>query len=640
MARFDLESWVASPDAVGARFASRDLRGALGLFSSGRLKVPEGVAVLVRPEAGPERLVPTGDEAQGPFEAVAVRTGDHALEFRFPRLLAQGDFPFDVLAEVEVFVDASDPEALRDFAEAFLQARREAGRAELIAALAPRVEESVRKFVASRPADELARGDHSDALEASLRDELKKDLFEAGLSFSGLRRAEVRSEEFGKVLEERLGATVEEERARRQKIAREAKAAEAKDEILSNREVQDLLRKAQHEGALREIELRKEKLLAEKELQKVAEAAAEERLEKDARSVSNLKRVFEEAGLKDFFEKAVAVAREEARGGAKPAGGIDPRLHGVPEGRARRLLCAAGRRVLAFAPRKPAPAEVHDFGSELGMVRSVRVLGGKEGPLLAAGAQFGVWLKPLAGGPPRAFRISGAGANRGGVNAAALHGEALFATHSDFGLLRWALSEPGKSEALRRDLTGGRDTCRAAQVGPLERLFLSAGSEVISLLPESLDGTPTVFAGAPDAVTSVALTQRSLFAGTSGGEVLRWELAEPEAGPRREIAKRPDPVYMLKLCGLQGAPHLLVGSQGYAVLAKALEAEAEVSYPCDLPVRWVDGASDFLFGVEREGRRVYVFEAGNPRARPLEIPVDERVQDLAVWREADPAQGA
>ena len=639
MARFDLDAWAISPDAVGARFASRDLRGALGFLASDRWKVPEGVAALVRPEAGAERLFPAGDEAAGPFEAVAVRTGDHVLEYIFPGLLSAGDIPFDAAAEAEVFVDASDPVCLRDFAGVFLAGRREAGRRELAAAFGPSVEEVLRKFVSARKPEELVRGDHSDAVEAELRVALKKEFFEAGLTLSGVRRVEFQSEDFGKILEERVGATVEEERARRREIIREAWLKDQKAEVLTNREVSDLVRALEHEGALKELGRRREKLLAEKELQAISQKADEERLEKDARNVSSLMKSLEEAGFKDVFRKFLDIAREEARG-PLPVGSVDPRLHGVLEARTRRLLCAAGRRILAFRPGKPAPAEVRDFGAELGMVRSVRILDGEGGPVLAAGAQFGVWLEPAAGGDRRAFRIPGAGANRGGVNSAAAFGAFLYASHSDFGLVRWPLADPGKGEIVRRDLTRGRDTCRAVQCGPLDRLVFAAGNDVLSLLPESLEGTPSVFPGPGEAVTSVALTKRSLFAGTAGGEVLRWDLAAPDAAPRREIAKRPDPVFMVKVCAFAGAPHLLVGSQGFAVVAKALESEAEISYPCDLPVRWVDGASDFLYGVERDGRRIFAWEAGNPRAKPLEIPVDERIQDLAVWREAGPAPAA
>jgi hypothetical protein len=115
--------------------------------------------------------------------------------------------------------------------------------------------------------------------------------------------------------------------------------------------------------------------------------------------------------------------------------------------------------------------------------------------------------------------------------------------------------------------------------------------------------------------------------------VLRWEFESPDVAPRREIAKRPDPIFMLKVCAFNGLPHLLVGSKGYSVLTKALEMDMEVSYPSDVRIRWVDGASDSLFGVDRDGRRLMVWQAGNPRGRPMEIRSSERIQDLCVLLE-------
>ncbi|MHC5035706.1 MAG: phytochrome family protein [Planctomycetota bacterium] len=561
MARFDLETWLESSDEVGARFASRDLRGGLGLglFSADRLTVPRGVVAWVRYPDGSHRLLKGGEEAVGEFDAVVVKSRSVTLEIRLEDLLTQEDLPFAFVAEVEISVDCTDADALKDFAGVVLADRAAAGTANLTAYLRPEIEEGVKNYVASRAGADLARGDHSEAMETLFRENLRRPLFEAGLTLHDVQRVRFESDEYERILEDKIEATVEGERARRREIIRSAWVKDQKEELLSHREVQDLVRALEHEGALKEIERRREKLEAEKELQSLAEKAAHEKLEKEARNASNLMKILEDAGFKNVFENFLTIAKEEVHRDAAGKGtGVDPRLHGVPQGRTKRILCVASKQVLAFRPDQTAPAEVYSAAAmDLGMLRSVRIGRRGDREVILGGAQFGVVLFE-EGASPKGFPIPEAGDKRGGVNAAAIHGDRLYATHSDYGMVRWNLSEEGEGEIVRTELTKGKKTCRGVHVGALDRLFFAAGSDAYSLLPESLDGTPTIYTGDVDAITALTTTERSVFGGTAGGDVLRWDLSAPDVAPVREIAKRPGPIFMLKTCAIGG----LLGGRG------------------------------------------------------------------------------
>jgi hypothetical protein len=489
------------------------------------------------------------------------------------------------------------------------------------------MEEAARNYAAAHDAAYLARGERSAEIEAALRKGLERTLFEAGLTLRDVSQVHFESEEYKPILE-----------AKQRDIIRQAWLKDQKDEILSQEEVKDLVRALEHEGALKELERRREKLQAEKELQNLSQKAVEEKLQSSERTASNVVKLLEEAGFKNVVDSFRNLAREEVQSSTGALGsGLDPRMHDAPEARTRRILCVAGRRVLAFRPDQSQPVEVHSAeAGDLGMLRSVRVVRLGEKEVIAAGAQYGVYLFE-EGEPPRAYPIPSAGDKRGGVNAVALHKDRLFATHSDYGLIRWTLLDQRHeaAETVRADLTAGRATCRGVRIGPLDRLFLSAGSEIHALLPERIEATPTTYRGAPEAVTTFALTTLSLFAGTAGGEILRWELNDPDAPPRRAMAKRPDPIFMLKICALAGIPTLVMGSKTYSLVTRALEMDTEVSYPAEVRIRWVDGASDYLYGVDRDGRRLMVWEAGKPRSKPMEIRTQERIQDLFVWRETD-----
>lgn len=632
MARFDMDRWLQDEATIGARFASRDLRGGLGfgLFSPDRMKVPEGVAVRVTYDDGSVAVLEEGEEAVGAFQAVAVKTRPFRLLFELDGLLSREDLPFRFTAEIEAEIDAG-PDGLQDFAGAHLAEGDAVACDDLRRAFLPEVAMAARNFVASREAADLARRDHTAEIEVALHEALRRDFFEGGITLREVEQVRLHSDAYERILEDKIEATVEEEKANRREIIRAAWIKDQKDEILSHREVQDLMRALEHEGALKEIERRREQLMAEGELQKIAQDSAQRKLAEEARTASNMMKILEEAGFKNVFEKFLEIARGEVAGSTT---GVDPRLHGVPEDRTHRILCAAGREILAFEPRETRPAEVHALGAgDLGMLRSVQCARQGSRRVLVAGAQFGVYLLE-AGRPVAPFRIPGAGDKRGGVNAAAVLDGHLFATHSDYGLLQWPL-EGGEARFVRPDLTAGKKTVRGVQTGPLGRLLFAADAEIYSFLPGTLEGPPTVFAGASDSITALVATERSLFAGTAAGDVLRWEFEAPGEPPTREIARRPDPVFMVKTCSVAGLPRLLVGWKGYGLLAKALETETEVSYPCETRVRWVDGASDFLYGVDRDGRRLFAWEAADPRARPVELRSRERIQDIAVQRESE-----
>ncbi|MHC4777872.1 MAG: hypothetical protein ACYTFG_04755, partial [Planctomycetota bacterium] len=563
-----------------------------------------------------------------------VRSGHITLDFRLPEVLSSEDLPFEFTATAEVAVDTSDAEAVKDFGGFFLTDATEATFVTVRDALMHDVEEAARNYAASHEAAYLARGERSAEIEEKLRAGLKRILFEAGLTLHELTRVTFESEEYARILDGKIVATVEDEKTKRRDIIRQAWLKDQKDEILSKREVQDFVRALEHEGALKELERRKEKLAAEKELQVLAQKSAEEKIANTSRTASNVVKMLEEAGFENVLDNFLHIAREEVqtKTGAKGTG-IDARLHGVKEGRTKRVLCVAGRNVLAYRPDRATPEEVHSTeDGSLGMLRSVRVLNLGEKEVIAAGAQYGVYIID-EGERTRESRIPTAGDKRGGVNAIAVYKDELFATHSDYGLVRWKIMDEAEGGPIRADLTGGAQTCRGVKNGPLDRLLFAAGPKIVSLVPESVEGTPTVFQGCGDAVTTFAVTAMSIFAGTAGGEVVRWELASPDAPPRRAAAKRPDPIFMLKLFSVAGIPHLVVGSKSYSLLTTALEMDTEVSYPSEVRIRWVDGASDHLYGIDRDGRRLLVWETGNPRSKPMEVRSQERIQDLCVWPE-------
>ncbi len=643
MAKVDLDKWMADGMTVALRIRSEELRDFLGLniFSSGTLEVPPGAAALVMLGQGKTRMAKAGEKLEGDFEILLLKDRRFSMRVAVGDLRSADDYPFSLEAEISAGVDVLGEDAAADFAHTVMAELSEATTETVEKLLMPRIEEIARNFAASQSADDLARGDRSADVEKALRSGLRKLCFESGIDIDDVAGLKLASPEFEKVREARLGASMEEERSRRLEIIRQAWVKDQKNEVLSEKEVKEFIKALEHEGALKEIERRKQKAEAERELHAILEEKERAEVENEIRNASQAMELLEKAGFKNVFERFLEIAEKRGPGRS----GEDLRkaqAHGIRAGSTRRLLAASGGKVLAFDPSRPgqAPAESYDLaGLGLGMARSVRTDRVDGAPCVLAGGQFGLSLMCEADGfAPRVFRIPGAGENKGGVNSALVAGRSVFAAHSEFGIIRWPI-EGGEGKPARADLTSGENTVRGLRRGDDDTFYFAAGANVYSFISPDLEGTPTCYEGADSAVTALWVTRAAVFAGTKSGELFRWKIGEPR-GPQREIQKGVDPVYMIKTALVDGRPCLLVGWKGYGVLAKVLETDSQVQFLSDARIRWVDGESDYVFGVDREGRRILVWKTADKSKRHLEFVTDDRIQDIWVWRdEQEPSEG-
>jgi hypothetical protein len=306
--------------------------------------------------------------------------------------------------------------------------------------------------------------------------------------------------------------------------------------------------------------------------------------------------------------------------------------------RTRRLYAALGKSVLAFDPAaaaaREAPKETYDHGAgPLGYLRSARAVRTRDGRFVCAGAQRGVYV--TREGEPRdtrELRFPWEPKGQGGVNAVAYLDGYFYATHSELGLFRWDAYGIARPEQILPDVTGRNEATRGAVVGPDGRLWFSSGAEVYSA-DMIRGGTDVVeYRGASAEVTSFVVTASALFAGTRSGRILRWALSDPTA-PREVGLRKNEPIYMLKLAEIHGEPHLLVGAKEHGLSALSLEDGRTFDYRAEEQIRWVEGATDFVFGVSRAGYSIHVFEAGRLDREAFAIRLADRVQDISIDKE-------
>ncbi len=638
MGRPDLKTWLEDAEGIALRVDSADVGLLRRRLSHERLSVPEGVVAWVERPDGSARRARAGDEEEGPFVAVLVKDRRVGVALHAPELRTREDFPATADLELHVAVDIVSPEGLRDFGRHLFASGPAFTRRDLALFLGPPVEAALAALAAESPAADLCRGDPSERLEQELRGRLRRVLFEGGLELLAVRNAAVRCEEWERIRSEKVDAAVEEERERHRRVLREAWLKEQKNQALTRAELADFYKALEHEQVLKRLDWEKEKAARERELASLRAQLDGERGRGELRKVEDFLSVLDRAGVRDVFERYMDVlaGRGRARRRATEVGLPE----GLTDGRTRRILAATGPALLGFDPSDPdgsGPREAHDLsGAGVGAARSVRLLETPEGPLAVAGAQRGVVLVPLRGGSPRALPFPDGAGGTGGVNAAALAGASLVATHSEVGVVRWDLSDPrARGERVLASATDGARTVRGAQVVG-ETLYLAVADRVLAFVAAVFPGgTVTAYpAGAP--VTALVATRRHVFAGTADGRILRFPVGEPDRG-EPEIARRETPVTMLRPAFVNGEPSLLVAWTGYGVVAKALDSDVETPFHSESPIRWTDGGSDVIAGVTCEGRALHLWEPSRPKARWKRLASPHRIADLWMWREATTA---
>jgi hypothetical protein len=308
--------------------------------------------------------------------------------------------------------------------------------------------------------------------------------------------------------------------------------------------------------------------------------------------------------------------------------------------RTHRLLAVVGKEVLAFDPtsnlRRDAPREIYDFKhGGLGYVRSARTAVTERGRVLLCGAQYGIYVvgEGENAATARELRLPGKPRGQGGVNAASSFDGFVYGSHSEAGVCQWDLDGIQRPQALFPEVTSRYDSTRGVTVSDRGRLFFAAGPNIYAHDLVRPDRPLVVFRGTDESITAFVKTRDEVFAGTRRGRVLRWSVEDP-GSPRALHVRKANPIFMLRTAELYGDAHLLIGAKEHGLTAVSLEDGRSLDYRSPDQIRWVDGASDHLYGVTRGGYAIHVWEAGRIEEPAFTLQAPERIQDLFVDKHA------
>jgi hypothetical protein len=475
---FDISLLQTDDSLVAGAVSSTQL---FGVFRRA-LKVPSGWVALVIGHEGDRSTVASGDEiaATDTAEAVFVRAEALLLEFDVGTVSSSDEYLCEASAalSIEVSDKASD---LAAFRSAVMGPARQIELSTVCDYLQDDVRRTLVTWARERDATRLVDGRDADALETAIRDGVGPACFSAGLKPVGEVSATFRS------------------------AALDAVRAEAE------------------RGAVQ-----RDRLALDQQLRQAADAARREHLEHVGEMLARL----EEMALRSPDVSVIDLIRQfgEDQRGQLYRSLLRSRLDAAQD---QTLVVAAGEELIwldANAPERPIRRLRADVPG--GAVRSVHVLTDGDGRvMLAVGATAAVALLDPSSGQMQAtlnWDVPSDTTVRRGVNALAVSGRMLLATHSDLGVRCWSLDTPHESLPLLTNVTGPARTVRHVKTDASGQVWLSVDDVVLCLAGEDLAAAvPTQYTGSTAEVTALAVTDHEIYAGNADGQVVRWPMGQP-----------------------------------------------------------------------------------------------------------------
>ncbi len=595
MSKFDVRAWLGDRNVLAVRLTDQDGTG----FLRRRFHVPAQTVAFVSAAGDKPHVTYEGEEITGKFDAVLIKQGEAGVEYRLEGLIAKDEMPVTIEIMFYVQLESDEDVYIRDFCKNIFSTGSQFTTNDLKSYLGFDVRKVMGQFVGLHPVDELIRPHILSQAEGALRTELERTLFGKGLGFRKVGKFEASSRPYDRMKADRVRV--------QEKIERHEEALHDQD------------RRGERIKRLLEV-------VRSEDMQKMLDGVKDERLRgviyaklmgPDLRSLSALEM---QERLSDVDDDMLAVLlRALTAGMAAPAGGPGMALDGIPATRSVQVFVVAGLTVLTFEPQHPERRGEFRFAEPLRSVRLQGEGGGKEPT-----------ARILAGGKATCFVLDWGGTNqireyplpkgkrpRGGINSAAVWGEELFATHSEYGLARWRLDKPGeRAEVMFEELTHSHKTTRSVVVSSGGILFFASGSHLYSVDLNQRRLTPVHWKpNLQGSITSIDVSGEVVAVGSgddASGSVVAWKLDKPDSGS--VLVRKKEAVLGVHLTKIAGMPQVLFVTRDHGVVARVLGQSLETIYQSgEHALGLVDGASDFVCGVDTPGRRLFFWSAGNPQ---------------------------
>ena len=302
-------------------------------------------------------------------------------------------------------------------------------------------------------------------------------------------------------------------------------------------------------------------------------------------------------------------------------------------------LVTSGRRVFGIDPltqtnlNEPLLSLDYDNG-RLGSLRSVRIAG--EGPdrQILAGARNGVYTTLVQHQKAHREYPIGPGVDaRTGINAAVVYHGFIYATHSEFGLLRWPKLQPYSSAVqVMPELISKFSTTRNLQLFG-DRLLFANGPTV--LLPEATNDTGSTlrvaarYRGTRHEVTALASDDKYVLIADTAGDVYVWDPASSEPPVLAFYAGTA--ISDLAASQLSGDRRcLLVAIKRPVVPMLFRDGSTALEFTAPEPVRTCDVLNGTIIGLSRDRMRIFAWRENRPDWPAWQFQFTEPVLDVRL----------
>jgi len=557
-------------DSLGYQGRVAALLGADALSPRAGLRLPMHCAALVTGEAMPTRVASGGEPIarNGLRELLVFATGRVPITWSVDGLTSSDGYgcTAEIAIEIAVIAEASELLSLR---RRLLDRPGVLTSVQIADVFRSRVTEVVRQNVELTTAAELVGGKAEAKVGAAISEALQPDLFASGLSLGRVVRVQIASSTYAAVRTEEQRAGI---------LKRQADT---------------------------DLELRKAALAA----RQLQVAGLESMLQK----LMQLAQAQPGVTLRELIRTFDPAQRGELYAGLLSAS--------QPTGRPQFAVVVAGHELFWFDPAEPRePVRRIAIDSALGALRSVRLQRLTDGPAILVGAARGVHWLNANGDVIRSYVFEPSRPLRGGVNAAAIVGDRVLATHSEVGLISWPRGDATSATFALADVTRGASTVRDVRADIDGAAWFAVGPAVIAWKPG--DAAPTAQRHLPGRVESLLVGDTLVAAGLDDGRVLTWPRVLADRSEARMI--RPptgDGVHSLGLIHASGIDRLLVADGRPLLDLLVADDTYRVEYQAPEPVRWGWAAPDIVVGASERRDRLFVWPTREPSAPAATIQV-------------------
>ncbi|MCB9895020.1 MAG: hypothetical protein H6839_11270 [Planctomycetes bacterium] len=312
-------------------------------------------------------------------------------------------------------------------------------------------------------------------------------------------------------------------------------------------------------------------------------------------------------------------------------------------------LVTSGRRVFGIDPLRQENLTQtivsldYDAG-RLGSLRSVRTSGLEADRLILAGARNGVYTTLVQHQKAHREYPIGPGVDaRTGINAAVIYHGFIYATHSEFGLLRWPKLQPYSSAVqVMPELISKFSTTRNLQV--FDNRLLFANGPTVLLLEATNDSGSTLrvaarYRGTRHEVTALAADDKYILIADTAGDVYVWDPKSSEPPVLAFYAGTA--ISDLAATELKGNRRcLLVAIKRPVVPMLFRDGSTALEFTAPEPVRTCDVLNGTIIGLSRDRMRIFTWRENRPDWPAWQFQFTEPVLDVRLVPPAAVTRGA